>query len=302
MRRWCERYHKKHPEVAVQYHAIGSGEGTRHFLAGDVDFGASDAALRDDEIASAKDGAVLIPVTAGSIVLAYSPEGMPNDLKLSRSVYADIFLGKITRWDDERIVALNPDATLPKRHISLVVRQDSSGTTFVFTKHLAAISEEWRNGPGEAKNLDWPSHPVRENGNEGVAGAIQRTPASMGYVEYGIAKAAGLSMAWLQNKSGNYVKPAANSGLETLLKTEMPSNLRVFVADPEGKDSYPIVTYSWLLLHGKYDDSKKLATIKDFVRWCLDDGQYDSESLGYIRLAPHVVSLTNKALDSVAQR
>jgi phosphate transport system substrate-binding protein len=302
MRRWCEKYHVQHPDVAIEYQPVGSGEGAKHFLAGDLDFGASDAALTDGEIASAKDGAVLVPVTAGSIVLAYSPDGLPHDLKLSRSVYADIFLGKITRWDDERIAALNPDASLPTRDISLVVRQDSSGTTFAFTKHLSAVSEEWRNKPGEAKNVDWPSHPIRENGNEGVAGAIKRTPASMGYLEYGIAKAAGLKMAWLQNKSGNYIKPGGNSGLETLLTTEMPSNLRVFMPDPEGKESYPIVTYSWLLLHGKYDDPKKLATIKDFVLWCLDDGQHDSESLGYIRLAPHVVSLTNKALESVAQR
>jgi phosphate transport system substrate-binding protein len=302
MRRWREKYQDQHPGVAIEYRAVGSGEGAKQFLAGNVDFGASDAALTDDEIAFAKDGAVLIPVTAGIIVLAYNPEELPNELKLSRSVYADIFLGKITRWDDEQIAALNPDATLPKRTISLVVRQDSSGTTFVFTKHLSAVSEEWRNGPGEGKTVDWPSRAVRENGNEGVAGTIQRTPVSMGYLEYGIAKAAGLKMAWLQNKAGNYVKPGANSGLETLLTTEMPSNLRVFMPDPEGKDAYPIVTYSWLLLHGKYDNPKTLTATKDFLRWCLDDGQRDSESLGYIRLAPNVVSLANKALEPGAQR
>ena len=299
MRRWCATYHQEHPGVEVEYQAVGSGEGTKRFLQGDIDFGASDAALSDDEISSAKGGAILIPVTAGSIVLAYCPEGLPKNLKLSRLVYTDIFLGKITRWDDERIVALDPGASLPKRGISLVVRQDSSGTTFAFTKHLSAISEEWRNGPGEGKNLDWPSHPLRENGNEGVAGTIQRTPGSIGYVEYGSARAAALGMAWLENKSGNYIKPGGTSGLETLLRTEMPTNLRVFMPDPDGKDSYPIVTYSWLLLHRKYDDQKKLAAITEFARWCLDEGQRESESLGYIRLSPPVVSMTSKALDAV---
>ena len=134
--------------MVVDYDVVGSGEGTKRFLEGTVDFGASDAALTDEEIASVKRGAVLIPVTAGSIVLAYSPEGMPPQLKLSRSVYADIFLGKITRWDDDRIAAINPGVTFPDRDIQVVVRQDSSGTTFAFTNHLSAISEEWRKEPG----------------------------------------------------------------------------------------------------------------------------------------------------------
>ena len=140
-RKWCEQYHKQHPNVVVDYDVVGSGEGTKRFLEGTVDFGASDAALTDEQIAAVQRGAVLIPVTAGSIVLAYSPEGLPPQLKLSRSVYADIFLGKITRWDDDRIAAINPGATFPKRDIALVVRQDGSGTTFALTNHLSAISD-----------------------------------------------------------------------------------------------------------------------------------------------------------------
>ena len=158
-RKWCEQYHKQHPNVVVDYDVVGSGEGTKRFLEGTVDFGASDAALTDEEIASVKRGAVLIPVTAGSIVLAYNPEGLPPQLKLSRSVYADIFLGKITRWDDDRIAAINPGATFPKREIALVVRQDGSGTTFAFTNHLSAINEEWRKGPGAHTSIAWPAHP-----------------------------------------------------------------------------------------------------------------------------------------------
>jgi len=301
-RRWFEQYHKEHPNVVVDYDIVGSGEGTKRFLEGTVDFGASDAALTDEEIASVKRGAVLIPVTAGSIVLAYSPEGLPAHLKLSRSVYADIFLGKITDWNDPRIAAINPGVTFPDRDIQVVARQDGSGTTFAFTNHLSAISEDWRKGPGAHKSLAWPSRASLANGNDGVAGQISQGVGMIGYVEYGTAKRAGLGMAWLENKVGNYIKPTGTSGLETVLQTKLPTNLRVFIPDPEGKDSYPIVTYSWLLLYGKYDDPKKLNAMKAVVRWCLDEGQQESESLGYIRLAPHVVSAAIHALESISER
>ena len=301
-RKWFAEYHKQHPEVVVDYAFVGSGEGTKRFLADKVDFAASDAALTDEEIASVKRGAILVPVTAGSIVLTYNPEGMPRQLKLSRSVYVDIFLGKITRWNDQRIAAVNPGVTLPEREITLVVRSDGSGTTFAFTNHLSAISEEWRNGPAAGKSVGWPSHPSCASGNDGVASMISLTQGALGYVEFGTAKMAGLGMATLENKAGNYVKPTGTSGLETLLQAKMPANLRLFMPDPEGKDSYPIVTYSWLLLYGKYDDPKKLASLQDVVRWCLDDGQQDSESLGYIRLAPPVVSVATRAVESISKK
>jgi len=301
-RKWFEQYHKEHPNVAVDYDVVGSGEGTRRFLANKVDFGASDAALSDEEIASVKRGAVLIPVTAGSIVLAYSPQELPPQLKLSRSVYADIFLGKITRWNDPRIAAINQGATLPKRKINVVVRSDSSGTTFAFTNHLSAISEDWRKGPGSHETVGWSNDVSGANGNENVAGAIARGTGAIGYVEYGTAKRAGLGMAWLENRAGNYIKPTGTSGLDSLLVAKMPSNLRVFVPDPDGKDSYPIVTYSWLLLYKQYNDPQKLAALKDVVRSCLDEGQEYSESLGYLRLPPHVVTVATHALDSISER
>ncbi len=301
-RKWFEQYHKQHPNVIVDYDVVGSGEGTKRFLEGKVDFGASDAALTDEEIASVKCGAVLVPVTAGSIVLAYSPEGLPSRLKLSRSVYADIFLGQITHWNDHRIAAINPGVTFPNRDIQVVARNDSSGTTFAFTNHLSAVSEEWRKDRGVGKTMGWPNHVSRVNGNDGVAGQISQGIGMIGYVEYGTAKRAGLGMACIENKAGNYIKPTGTSGLETLLQTKMPSNLRVFMPDPDGKDSYPIVTYSWLLLYGKYDDPKKLDTLRDLVHWCLDDGQQESESLGYIRLAPSVVSVATHASESISNR
>ncbi|MGO9108879.1 MAG: phosphate ABC transporter substrate-binding protein PstS [Thermoguttaceae bacterium] len=233
-RKWFEQYHKEHPNVVVDYDVVGSGEGTKRFLAGTVDFGASDAALTDEEIASVNREAVLVPVTAGSIVLAYCAEGMPPQLRLSRSVYADIFLGKITHWNNDRIADINPGVTLPNESIQVVARNDSSGTTFAFTNHLAAISEEWRKVHGVGKTVDWPSHVARENGNEGVAGRISLYAGTIGYVEYGIAKRAGLGMAWLENEAGNYIKPTGTSGLETLIETKMPANLRLFMPDPDG--------------------------------------------------------------------
>ena len=300
-RKWFEQYHKEHPNVVVDYDIVGSGEGTERFLNEKVDFGASDAALTDEEIDSVKRGAVLVPVTAGSIVLAYSPEGLPPKLKLSRSVYTDIFLGKITHWNDPRIAAINPGVTFPDRDIQVVARNDSSGTTFAFTNHLSAISEEWRKGPGAAKASTGRAMPCVPTETR-MLRELSRGAGMIGYVEFGEAKRAGLGMAWLENKAGNYIKPTGTSGLETLLQTKLPANLRVFMPDPDGNDSYPIVTYSWLLLYKKYDDPKKLDTLKEVVRWCLDEGQQESESLGYIRLAPDAVSAATHALESISNR
>jgi len=298
--KWFKQYHKEHPSVALAYEAVGSGEGTKLFLDDALDFGASDAAMTDEQVAAVKRAAVLIPITAGSIVLAYNTDEMPPQLKLSRSVCADIFLGKIANWDDGRIAMINPGASLPKREIKVVVRVDGSGTTFAFTNHLSAISEVWSKGPGAHADINWPGHPARGKGNEGVAGNIKKNAGAIGYVDYGTAEQSGLGMAWLENKKGNYIKPTGGSGLETLLHAKLPDNLRLFMPDPEGSDSYPIVTYSWLQLYGKNDDAKKLDALKDVVRWCLHEGQNDSESLGYIRLAPDAVVAGERALDSIS--
>jgi phosphate transport system substrate-binding protein len=184
--------------------------------------------------------------------------------------------------------------------IVLVVRQDGSGTTDAFTNHLSAISEEWRDrGPGVGRLIQWPGNAMAVRGNEGVAGRIKLSRGAIGYVEYGIAKRAGLPMAWLENKAGQIIAPHGGSGLATLLNTPMPENLRVFFPDPEGEDSYPIVTYSWLLLYKQHDDAKKAAALKDYVRWCLIDGQAFNESLGFVRLPPRVASRAVQAVGSM---
>jgi phosphate transport system substrate-binding protein len=298
--KWLAEYHKRHPEVQLRYDAVGSGAGILRFMAWAVDFGASDAAMTDGDMAQVSRGVQLIPVVAGSIVLAYHLPGVAGELKLTRAVYADIFLGKITQWNDPRIQATNPALTLPSTGITVAARQDSSGTTFALTNHLSAVSEAWRDpGPGTGRWVDWPPHTVLVPGNEGVAEYIRRTPGAIGYVEYGIAKRTGLATAWLENKVGEVIQPHGGSGLASLLQAALPQNLRAFFPDPDGPYSYPIVTYSWLLLYQRYNDPQKVAVLKQFVTWCLKDGQAFSEPLGYVRLAPQVITRAVEALDRV---
>lgn len=297
--KWVELYQIEFSDQAVVYESVGSGEGTKRFLDETVDFGASDAALTDEQIDSVDRGALLIPMTAGSIAIAYNRTGLPDGLRLSRDVYVDIFLGKIKYWNDKRIKELNPEANLPLQHIVVVQRSDSSGTTFAFTSHLAEASQQWKEGPGVGKFIEWPTSGGVGRGNDGQAGAIKMTPGAIGYIQYGIAKYAGLGMAALENKAGNYIQPTGESGLKTLTNTPLPENLRAFFPDPEGEESYPIVTLTWMLVYQKYDDPQKADAVKQFLTWCLSEGQQYNESLGYLRLAPDQLAAAQAAVDSV---
>ena len=294
---WISAYQKAHPDIVVDYEAVGSGEGIQRFMSESVDFGASDAAMSDEQIAQVARGVRLIPATAGIIVLAYNVAGV-SELKLPRDVYADIFLGRINKWNDPRIQAANPDATLPNLNIVIVARQDSSGTTYAFTNHLSAVSPEWRDrGPGTGKLVDWPGNAMVARGNGGVAGRIKISEGSIGYVEFGFARRAGLRMATLENRSGNFVPPVAGSGTATLRhhETKMPDNLRIFFPDPEGEASYPIVTYSWIMLYERYPDAQKWAALRSFIEWGLSEGQAISEEIGYCRLPEAVAELAMNA-------
>ncbi|MGO9569292.1 MAG: phosphate ABC transporter substrate-binding protein PstS [Desulfomonilaceae bacterium] len=301
-KRWIEEYRKTHEDVVINYQAVGSGEGTKRFINQEVDFGASDAALNDEQIAKIEGGVKLIPVTAGIIVLAYNLKELNGSLRLPRDVYVAIFSGAITFWNDPRIKQANPGLNLPSKGILLVARQDSSGTTFAFTNHLSAVNKEWRDrGPGVGKVVQWPANAMTAHGNEGVAGRIKISEGAIGYVEYGFATRAGLPMAWLENKAGKFVEPVLANGEATLANTqaEIPQNLRMFFPDPPGPDSYPLVTYSWLLLYGKYSDPQKGAAVKDFVKWGIDEGQRYAEPLGYCRVPSEVVGLANKAIEEI---
>ncbi len=300
--KWITAFRQQHPDLAIVYEGVGSGEGQKRFLANAVDFGASDAALSDEQLASVKPGAQLVPVTAGIIVLAYNLPGLGGELRLSREVLMDIFAGRIRTWNDPRILADNPGLALPNRSIAMVVRQDGSGTTYGFTSHLAAISPAWRDrGPGVGTLVAWPGNTMRARGNEGVAGRIKVSEGSIGYIEYHFAKRLGLSMTRLQNKAGRFVAPSESSGQNALAHSvkRMPPNLRLFLPDPEGIDAYPIVTFSWLLLYDRYEDADKGAALKKFVSWGLTEGQAYSRELGYIPLPSELASMSLAALERI---
>jgi phosphate transport system substrate-binding protein len=300
--KWIETYRRMHPDVRITYDAVGSGEGQRRFLGGSVDFGASDAALTDEQIARVRGGARLVPVTAGIVVLAYNLPGLGGPLRLPQDVYVDIFAGRIRNWSDPRLRAANPGLNLPNRTIAVVARQDGSGTTFALTNHLSAISEVWRDrGPGVGTLIDWRGLAMLARGNEGVAARIKVSEDAIGYVEYHFAKRLGLAMAHLQNKSGRYIEPSDRSGQAALADNvkQMPENLRLFLPDPEGAESYPIVSFSWLLLHERYAEPGKAAALKKFVAWGLTEGQALSRELGYIPLPAEVASLSLAAVDRI---
>ena len=285
--RWFVEYYQQNPNIQVNYQSVGSGSGVRQFIQGTVDFGASDVAMKDSEIAKVSRGVVLLPVTAGSVVVAYNAP-VP-DLKLSREQLADVFLGKITNWRD---------LDGPNAPVRIVHRSDGSGTTAVFTKYLNAISKDWANGPGTGKTIQWPVG-IGGKGNEGVTAQVRQTPGSIGYVEFGYAKNNGLKMAKLQNKSGSYIAPSVDSAKETLAAVQLPENLRAFIVDPSGSNSYPIVTYTWIMAYKNYSDSRKVEALKKVLKWALTEGQTYSESLGYIKLPPNVIIKVAQAVDTI---
>jgi phosphate transport system substrate-binding protein len=304
-KQWFAAYHQAHPNTLVTYDAVGSGEGVRRFLGRNVadedqvDFGASDAAMQDSDIARAPQGAVMLPVTAGGVALAYNLPEVPQDLKLSRRAYAGIFLGEIKTWNDPLIAAANPGVKIPRLTIATVVRQDSSGTTFAFTKHLDAISDRWRSRFGPTTLVDWPGNAMRAKGNEGVAGILQHADGAIGYVGYEFAMKYGLRIAILENKSGKYVKPSEESLRAALVSVEMPENLRAYVPDPTPADAYPIATFTWILLRKNYPDAQKAQALRALFSWALADGQQLAPSLGYVALPPQVVEKAQAALNTV---
>jgi phosphate transport system substrate-binding protein len=300
-KKWIGVFTAQNPDVAVEYKDVGSGEGVQRFLARTVDFGASDGALTDEQMARVESGARLVPATAGMVVLAYNLPGLGGPLKLSRDVYTAIFLRKIAKWNDPRIQAINPELRLPNRNIVIAARQDRSGTTFALANHLSAISPEWQRGPGVGYAVDWSGRAMLARGNEGVAGLVKVSEGAIGYVEYGFAERLRLPMAQLQNKTGRYVAPGDRTGQAALASNvkQMPENLRLYLPDPEGDESYPIVSLSWLLVYERYENSQKSAALKRFVTWGLSLGQSYGPELGYIALPADVASRSRAALERV---
>src|SRR3974390_164118 len=291
---WFKSYSGAHPNVQVDYQSVGSGSGVKSFMDKTLDFAASDAAMKPEDMAKVEGGVQLLPMTAGAIVLAYNLPELPN-LRLSREDYVGIFLGKITKWNDPAVVKANPGAKLPNTPINVVVRADSSGTTFVFSKHLAAISPEFDKSVGVNTMPNWPVG-TKSKGNEGVTASLLTTPGSIGYVEYGYAHSQNLHMVTLENKSGNYVAVSTDSAKAALASAQLTPDLIMWVPDPEAKDAYPIVTFTWMILYKKYDNKEKLDALKSLVAYGLTDGQKDSEALGYVPLPDGVVSKAQAAI------
>jgi phosphate transport system substrate-binding protein len=302
---WFRVYQSQHPNTVITYDPVGSGEGIRRFVGLNVkddervEFGASDAALRDDEIASVPAGALLVPVTAGSVAIAYNLPDLTGDLRLSRETYGEIFLGHIKNWNDQRIARANPGAKLPNLTITTVVRQDGSGTTYAFTKHLDSTSDAWRSQFGPATLVNWPGNSMRATGNEGVAGRIKQSVGSIGYVSYEFARKADLRVARLENRAGHFVLPTEPGSFAALADAQLPENMRLFIPDPPGAESYPIVTLTWILLYRHYADPRKVQELRDLFRWCLTDGQRYAADLGYAPLPSNIANRSLAALDTV---
>jgi phosphate transport system substrate-binding protein len=287
---------KKNPDLAINYQAIGSGGGISQFTAGTVDFGASDAAMTDGEIAKVKNGVILVPTAGGAISVVYNVPGV-SDLKLSRKTLPGIFSGQITKWNDPQIKADNPGVNLPDLPIKAVVRADGSGTTFIFTNHLSAISPYFKGRIGTSKSPSWTiPNALKGKGNPGVANLVSRTSGSIGYVEYQYAQTNKLKSAQLQNKQGQFVAPSLETANQALSTVKFPDNFRVFVGDPD--QGYPIVGLTWILVYKNYPNAAKGTAVKKWVNWILTDGQQYNDQLNYTRVPSAVANQVLQTVNS----
>ena len=306
---WRVEYQKPHPDVNINYQSIGSGGGIKQFTAKTVDFGATDAPLSKNESQQAK-GAVHIPETIGSVVAAYNIPSIPDKgLKLTGQVLADIFLGKITKWNDPKIQALNKDKTLPADDIIVVHRSDGSGTTFVFTDYLSSVSQAWKDQLGKGKSVQWPVG-IGAPGNEGVANAIKGSPNTIGYIELGYALTTKTPFAFIQNKEGKFIEPSINSTRAAVESgvSSLPTGdgdwSNVTNVNAAGPESYPIASLTYLLFYKEMStnpslDQAKAKALVDFISWAITDGQKMGPSLGYVPLPDGVVKIDQDTLKSL---
>jgi len=326
---WRVEYPTVRPDVSINYQSIGSGGGIKQFTEKTVDFGATDAPLTANETQAAP-GAVHIPETIGSVVAAYNINGVQEKgLRLTGPVLTGIFLGEITRWDDPQIAELNPDLPLPSEDIVVVHRSDGSGTTFVWTSYLSEVSPEWNQAIGAGKSVSWPVG-LGAPGNEGVANTIQSTPNSIGYVELAYVLTTEMDYAFLQNQAGNFVEPSLEStgaavaaatnnntqtsnnsttGASNTTSTNLPAGdaswETVSLLDASGADSYPIASFSYLLLYKELSDNPRIDSMEkaralvDFINWAITDGQQFAGELAYVPLPDSVVQHNQETLRSL---
>jgi phosphate transport system substrate-binding protein len=299
--KWFAEYAAK-TGVKINYQSIGSGGGIRQLSEGTVDFGASDSPMSDADIAKAKGPVMHFPTVLGAVAVTYNLPQVKTPLKLSGAVLADIFAGRITRWNDAKIASLNAGANLPASDILVVHRSDGSGTTFVFTDYLSAVSPAWASGPGRAKEISWPVG-LGGKGNEGVAGQVKQTPGSIGYVELAYAKQNKLPFASIQNAAGEFVAPspasmtAAAAGIAEKLPGD--TDYRLSIVNAAGPGAYPISSFTWILVYSEQAEQAKGKKLRDFLRWALTEGEAQASALDYAPLPESMASRLTARLDSI---
>ena len=284
--KWFSQYNKLNPDIRFNYQSIGSGGGVQQFIAGTVDFGATDAPLNAEELAKAPD-AVHIPTVLGAVVVTYNAP--VAGLKLTPALVAGIFLGDLKRWNDPDLVKVNPGLSLPDAAITVTHRSDGSGTTYVFTDYLSKISPRWKEKVGVGKSVSWPVG-LGGKGNEGVTGLVKQTPGSIGYVELAYATQNKLPVAELRNRDGHFVRPTLEATSAAAAGVDMPADYRVSVTDASGKESWPIASFTYLLIHKDMKDKAKGEAIVKFLWWAVHDGQQFGAPLDYAPLPKAVVA------------
>jgi phosphate transport system substrate-binding protein len=295
--KWFSEYNKLHPTIEINYQSIGSGGGIRQVQAQTVFFGASDGPMTNDQLLAAPGKILHFPTVLGAVVPVYN---IPNvtSLKFNGPVLADIFLGKITKWNDPALAKLNAGVPLPSSNITVAHRSDGSGTTFVWADYLSKISPEWKQKVGANASLNWPIG-VGGKGNEGVAGLVSQTPGSLGYVELVYALQNKISYGAVQNQSGEFIVPdvASVTAAAAGAMPTMPKDFRVSITNSPGKGAYPISSFTWILLYEDPQDKNHARIMSDFMKWALNEGQAMAGTLGYARLPEQLVPLELEQLN-----
>jgi phosphate transport system substrate-binding protein len=293
--KWFSEYGKAHPEAKLNYQSIGSGAGIKQISERTIDFGATDTPMNDAELATAA-GILHVPTVIGAVAIVYS--GAPDGLKLSGDLLADIFLGKVQKWSDARIAALNPGARLPDAAITVAHRAEGSGTTAIFTDYLAKISPAWKAQVGVGKAVRWPVG-LGGKGNEGVTGTVKSTPGAIGYVELAYARQNKLATAVLRNAEGEFVPPSVEATSAAAAAATLPADFRVSITDARGKGAYPIAAFTYLLVYRDQSDAHKGRILAEFLWWALHDGQKLAAPLDYAPLPGAVVAKVEATLRSI---
>ena len=297
--KWFSEYHKLHPDVQINYQPIGSGGGIRQVIAGTVDFGASDMPMTDDQLREAKFKVLNTPTVLGAVVPAYNIPGVTGEVKFTPEALAGIFLGKITKWNDKAIASANPGVNLPNQDILVVHRSDGSGTSFIWTDYLSKVSAEWKNQVGSGTSVKWPIG-LGGKGNEGVAGSIRQLQGSIGYVELIYAVQNNIAYDSVRNAAGSFVK-ASLEGVTAAAAAapKMPADFRVSITNAPGKESYPISSFTWLLIPAQSKDAAKGKILADFLNWMVTDGQKMTAALSYAPLPENVAEKVKEAIKQV---